>query len=181
MWHLNPWPNHFWPSFNYQFFLTMASNYSRSLNKLSPCTSLITFTNGIDDVVFAKLKPPHNNVSIGSSNHLFPSLPNMWLPPSPSLKKKPLASPNNSKSFTHSQGTYIQYYRTPWDLCHSTKTKHGCLTPRMDCLVPHHTTIHTPHNQLCMVHLHIHQYMEEILTIPLPLINNHTLLPFLHP
>jgi hypothetical protein len=39
--------------------------------------------NGIDDVVYAKQKPPKNNVSIGFSNHSSLSLPKMWHPPSP--------------------------------------------------------------------------------------------------
>jgi hypothetical protein len=77
----------------------MALNYSQTLNKPPPHTSLTTFTSGVDDVVSAKLTLPPNNVSIGSSNHLFPSLPKMWPPPSPSLKKKPLARPNSLNSF----------------------------------------------------------------------------------
>jgi hypothetical protein len=77
------------------------SNYSRNLNKPLLFTSLTTFTNGVSDVAFAKLKLLHNNVSIGSSNHLFPS-PKTWPPPSPNLKNNPLERPNSSNSFNYS-------------------------------------------------------------------------------
>jgi hypothetical protein len=112
--------------------MTMVSNYSLSLNKPQPHISLTTFTNGIGDVVYAKQKPPSNNALIGFSDHLSPSLPKMWPPPSPNLKRKPSARLNSMTSFMHSQDTYIQYYLTSQDPYHSAKTNLGCLTQRMD-------------------------------------------------
>ena len=129
---LNPCPKHFLPSFNYPFIRTMASNYSLNSNKPPPHTSLNTFTSGIDNVVSAKLTLPPNNVSIGSSNHLFPSLPKMWLSPSPSMKKNPLARPNSSNSFMPIPDTYTRYSQTPLDPCHLAKTNLGCLTQQTD-------------------------------------------------
>jgi hypothetical protein len=73
-----------------------------------------------------------NSVSIGSSNHLFPSLPKMWPPPSPRLKKKPLERPNSSNSSMPSPDTYTRYSQMPQDPFHLAKTNLGCLTQQMD-------------------------------------------------
>ena len=120
---------------------------------------MTTFTNGFGDEVYAKLNPPSNNALIGFSNHLFPSLIRMWPPPSPSLKKNPSVRLNSLNSFIHNQDTYIWYYLTPWNPCHSAKTNLGCITQQMNWLVPLHTTIDTSNNHLCMEHLNIIQYI----------------------
>jgi hypothetical protein len=112
--------------------MTMALNYSQILNKLPLHILSTTSTNGIDDVASTKLTLPPNNVSIGSSNHLLPSLPKMWPPPSPRPKKKPLARPNSSNSSMPSPDTYTRYSRMPQDPCHLAKT--NLLTGEIECL-----------------------------------------------
>jgi hypothetical protein len=88
------------------FFMTMVYNFSLSVNDPQPHTSSTTFTNGIADVVYAKKKPPKNNALIGFYDHSYLSLPKMWPPPSPKLKKKLSTRLNNMTSFIPSQDTY---------------------------------------------------------------------------
>jgi hypothetical protein len=103
-----------------------------SLKKPQPHISLTTFMNGVDDVVYEKKKPPKKNALIGFLDHSSLSLPKMWPPPSPKLKRQPSGRLNDMTSFMHSQDTYTQYYLMPRDLYHSTRTNLGCLTQWMD-------------------------------------------------
>jgi hypothetical protein len=112
--------------------MTMVSNYFLILNKPHPHISPTTFTNGIENVVYEKKKQPKNNSSIGFLYHSSLSLPKMWPPPSPKLKRKPSTRLNNMTSFMYSEDTYTQYYLMPRDPYHSTMTNLVYLTQQMD-------------------------------------------------
>jgi hypothetical protein len=68
---------HFLPSSNYHSAMTIVLNYSLISNKPQPHILLITFMSGVDDVVFANLKPPNNSVLTSFSYHLSLSSVNM--------------------------------------------------------------------------------------------------------